>query len=75
MYVYLPYSDKNSEQLYSLQFEKNKKYNMEIIMSSDSTDYKKYISRTVLKTIKENKIKVYHGIIKSKNKIPVKFID
>lgn len=74
-YVNLPFAEMDSGQLYSLQFEENKKYNMEIVMSSDSTDYKKYISRTDLQTLKHNNIKVFHGIIKSKNKIPVKFID
>jgi len=44
-----------------------------IFIYSDSTDYKKYLSRADLKDIKKNKYIVYHGLINSNNKIPIKF--
>ncbi len=51
----------------------NKKYFAEILFKSDSVNYKNFVSRTDLQTIKENGYHVYHGIIKSKNKIPIQF--
>lgn len=41
---------------------------------SDSTNYKKFLSRPILKTIDENNYKVYHGIIESKNTLPIEFV-
>jgi hypothetical protein len=40
-------------------------------MFSDSTKYKSVVSTPTLQTIKENKYTVFHGVIKSKNKIPI----
>lgn len=74
-YLCLPYSDLDFNSTYSMPFNASKKYKMQIAISSDSTNYKKYISRTDLQTLRHNNIKVYHGIVKSKNKIPVRFID
>jgi hypothetical protein len=72
-YIYLPIDGKF--QFHNARFHYKTEYNAEIIMFSDSTNYKKKLSRTVLQTIKENGYQVYHGIIKSKNKVPIKFID
>lgn len=58
-----------------VNFDPNKKYFAEILLNSDSTNYKRYISRTELQTIKENGYEVYHGTLKSKNKIPIKFVN
>ena len=68
--MYLP--DSNG---FYIEFDINKKYLTELQLFSDSTNYKKILSRTVLRTIKENGYEVYHGIIKSKNKVPIKFIE
>lgn len=68
--IHLPDSDG-----FYIEFDSNKKYLTELQLFSDSTGYKKILSRTVLRTIKENGYEVYHGIIKSKNKIPVKFVE
>lgn len=53
----------------------NNEYTIGLLIYSDSTNYKKILSRTTLKTIKDNGYEVYHGIIKSNNKIPIKFVD
>lgn len=72
-FLNLPYG--NIIQNAGINFDDKKDYNAEITMFSDSTNYKKKLSRTVLQTIKENGYEVYHGIIKSKNKVPIKFVD
>jgi len=68
--IYLPDSDG-----FYIEFDVNKKYLTELRLFSDSTDYKKILSRPTLKTIKENGYKIFHGVIKSKNKVPLKFVD
>lgn len=72
-FLNLPYG--SDIQNFFVNFENKKEFNAEIMMFSDSTNYKKTLSRTVLQTIKENGYEVYHGIIKSKNKVPVQFVD
>jgi hypothetical protein len=72
-FVNLPYG--NEMQHSYVELDKNKKYYAEIVMFSDSVNYVKSVSRTTLKTIKENNYKIFHGIIKSKNKIPIKFVE
>ncbi|GEP50179.1 hypothetical protein FNO01nite_08510 [Flavobacterium noncentrifugens] len=62
-------------QYYNARFNYKKTYKAEILMCSDSINYKKKLSRTVVRTILKNKFEVYHGIIKSKNNIPVRFIE
>ena len=53
----------------------NDKYFGNLIIYCDTTNLKKINSLVNLKTIKENNYKVFHGIITSKNKVPVKFLD
>lgn len=53
---------------------KNKYYG-KLFFVSDSTSYKTELPRHILKTIGENEIKVYHGIIESKNEVPIKIIN
>lgn len=65
--------DGNFIQNANIEFDYKKKYFASIEMFSDSTDYKKNLSRVVLKTIKDNKYEVYHGIIKSINEVPIIF--
>lgn len=52
----------------------DKKYNARLELVSDSSNYKKVLPNQILKRIKQNKVKVYHGIIQSKNNIPVKVL-
>ncbi|KGO92655.1 hypothetical protein [Flavobacterium subsaxonicum] len=54
-----------------ITLDKNKHYKATVSMFSDSTRYKDVLPRDILKTLKANNIKVYHGDIKS-NKLPVK---
>ena len=58
-----------------VKLEKNSKYFSKILINSDSTNYKAYIPWDVLQTIKKNDIKIYHGIIESKNIIPIKILE
>lgn len=51
------------------------KYYSKLSIASDSLNYKYVLPGDILKTIKENKVKVYHGIIESKNKVPIKVIN
>lgn len=72
-YINLPYGkDKFSP---DVMFIDNKPVFASVIIVSDSTNYKNILSRTDLRTIEDNKYKVYNGIIKSQNKVPIKFID
>lgn len=59
----------------SVNLDSSKKYFIELLLRSDSLNYKNDVSRTEYQTIKENGYEVYNGIIKSKNKIPIKFVD
>jgi len=58
-----------------VNFEKNKKYHFKMVIYSDSTNCRKFLSKPVIKTLSENNYKIYHGIIESENVIPMKFID
>jgi hypothetical protein len=58
-----------------VNLEKNKKYHFKMLLYSDSTYNKKFLSRPIIKTIKENNYKIYHGIIESKNTVPLKIVD
>jgi hypothetical protein len=71
---------KKNDNIYSnsfsyVNFDNNKNYFAKLFMISDSTNYKKNLPREVLKTIKANNVEVYHGIIESKNKVPIKIIN
>ncbi|BFM44213.1 hypothetical protein CFS9_28540 [Flavobacterium sp. CFS9] len=59
----------------SVNLDKNKKYFFKMLIYSDSTNFRKILSRPILKTIRENGYKVYHGIIESKNSVPVKVLE
>lgn len=72
-FVNLPYGD--PIQNANVDFAKNAKYSAEITMFSDSTNYKKMLPRPILKTIEKNDYEVYNGVIKSKNRVPIKFIE
>jgi ATP-dependent Lon protease len=55
--------------------DKNVKYYSKFFIPSDSNAYRQDLPNNILKTIQENNVKVYHGILKSKNNIPVKVLD
>ncbi|TRW27069.1 hypothetical protein FMM05_00010 [Flavobacterium zepuense] len=56
-----------------ISLDKREDYKATVSISSDSTNYKNILPRDILKTIKTNKVKVYHGIIES-NKVPIKVL-
>lgn len=58
-----------------VNLDKNKRYFFKMLIYSDSTDCIKFLSRPILKTINENNYKIYHGIIKSKNTVPIEFVN
>ena len=53
----------------------NNKYIAGLELASDSSNYRKVLPDQILKRIKDNKAKVFHGIIKSKNMIPVRVLN
>ena len=58
-----------------VSLDSNKKYYAKLSIASDSSNYKNVLPRDILKTIKENNVKVYHGIIESKNRVPIKILE
>lgn len=58
-----------------VDFKESVDYRCNLTISSDSTNYQRVLPRDILQTIKNNNVKVYHGIIRSKNTIPVKVIE
>lgn len=58
-----------------VSLNRDKDYFSKLSIASDSLNYKYVLPRDILQTIKRNNVKVYHGIIESKNLIPVKVID
>lgn len=65
--------DTNREGLINL--DKKKEYYCKLILVSDSTNYKNRLPRDILKTLEANNIEVYHGIIESTTKVPIKILD
>ena len=61
--------------VYYAHLKKNLKYSSKFFIPSDSTNFKKELPNDVLETIKANNAKVYHGIIESKNKVPIKVLE
>ena len=55
--------------------KRNIKYYSNFYIPSDSTDYKEELPRDILKTIEENNVKIYHGILESKNRVPIEVIE
>ena len=65
----------NQSSFVSIDYNSNKNYYATLSIASDSSNYKKILPNNILKTIEKNKIKVYHGIIESENKVPIKILD
>ena len=55
--------------------KKNIKYSSKLYIPIDSSNFKTELPSDILKTIEANNVKVYHGIIESKNKVTVKVIN
>lgn len=72
-FLVLPFGTLLEEYNYSAIFDNSQSYSAQLFLSSEGINYKKDISRTDLKTIEENGYKVFNGVLKSKNKIPIVF--
>jgi hypothetical protein len=58
-----------------VSLDKSKNYFARLFFASDSTTAKEELPRHILKTIEANNAKVYHGVIESKNIVPVKVLE
>lgn len=76
-YVSIDNSKSESKQssIVSIDYNSDKNYYATLSIASDSSNYKKILPKNILKTIEKNKIKVYHGIIESENKINIKILN
>ncbi|OYQ38085.1 hypothetical protein CHU92_06615 [Flavobacterium cyanobacteriorum] len=72
-FLVLPFGTLTEENKYFVKLDENKKYYAELFINSDTINIKNKISRTDKRMIEENKYKVFTGILKSKNRVPVKF--
>lgn len=54
--------------------KKNIKYSSKFFIPSDSSNYKSELPKDILKTIEYNNVKVYNGVVVSKNKVPIKVL-
>ncbi|KOS06965.1 hypothetical protein AM493_13685 [Flavobacterium akiainvivens] len=72
-FIILPFGNIIEHTNYQVVLDSKEKYYAEIELDSDGTDYQNKISRTDLKTIRDNGYTVFNGTITSKNKIPVVF--
>ncbi len=61
--------------MYYAHLKKNIKYSSKFYIPSDSTDFKKQLPNNILKTIETNNVKVYNGVIESKNKVSIKVLE
>jgi hypothetical protein len=52
----------------------DKKYYSKLTIASDSSNYRDVLPKDILQTIKTNKVKVYHGVLESKNTVPIKVL-
>ncbi|WP_136667657.1 hypothetical protein [Flavobacterium sp. H122] len=74
-FVVLPFGCMIEEPKSIVELNSNKKYEIELCMTSyNNSKSQKYLSRTELETIKANGYEIFDGTIKSKNKIPIKFV-
>jgi len=72
-FIVLPFGNVLEDINYSVVLDSKKKYYAEVLMHSDSTNYKNSVSRADLKTIQDNGYEIFDGTIKSKNRIPIVF--
>ena len=75
--IYINFTDTIAYEYDRIRFAKlknNNSYFVDIFILSDSTNFKFELPRHVLKTIESNNVKVYHGIVKSKSKVPLKVL-
>ncbi len=71
-FIHLPVNYKFHQYI---ELSKEKTYNANLIINSDTTNIKKYLTWSQLKNIEENNYKLFHGTITSKNTVPIEFVD
>lgn len=74
-FIVLPYGHFLEESVSRVKLDNTKQYFAEVLLKSENKNLLNTVIDLDLKTIKENEYEVYDGIIKSKNKIPIKFVD
>lgn len=74
-FTIMPFGNIVESTNYQIKLDYDKQYFAEIVLSSDSTNYRNIISKSDLKTIDKNHYNVFHGKIKSINKVPIVFKD
>lgn len=72
-YVILPYGDDYNSS--SIRLKSKNDYNVNVKIWSDSTSIKETFDDSELRTFKENGYEFYHGVINSKNKVPLKMME
>lgn len=61
--------------MYYAHLKKNIEYSSKFFIPSDSIDFKNELPTDILKTIEANNVKVYHGMLESKNKVAIKVLE
>jgi hypothetical protein len=72
-YVILPFGDEFNHNSIKLKSKSN--YFVTVKIWSDSTRLKEVFDDSELRTFKENGYEFYHGVVSSKNKVPLKLIE
>lgn len=72
-FVILPFGDEFNHNSIKLKSKSN--YFVTVKIWSDSTDVKNVFDDSELKTFKENGYEFYHGVVSSKNKVPLKLME
>jgi len=74
-FIVLPFGCMIEEPVSMVNFNPNEKYNVELsITSLNNPVAQKYLSRSEIEMIKKNGYEIFNGTIKSKNRVPIKFI-
>jgi hypothetical protein len=72
-FVILPLGDEFNT--FGVQLFNDKKYFIELSIWSDTTYINQIYNKSELKTFKENNYEFYHGVVNSKNKVPLKLMN
>jgi len=71
--VNLPFNRPYRSVSQGILLNKKNKYSAQVILYSDTTNIKKYLTWSQLKNIEENNYKLFHGTITSENSVPIVF--
>lgn len=65
----------DNEKPYHARITSIDEFYSKMFVTSDSSYYKKTLPKDILKKIESNNAKVYHGIIESKNTVPIRVLE